>query len=165
MNDKLILTLVAAVARNGVIGRANDLPWDIPEDRKRFKALTVGKVVLMGRKTFESIFSRLGKPLPGRTNVVVTHNPQFRAPEGVRIYRSLEEALEKLRDQPEVCVIGGGEIYRQTMPLADRLEVTHVDQEVRGDVTFPTIDPKVWKKTFEEKHEGYTFATYEKIRV
>src|SRR3990167_9373846 len=121
MNDKLILTLVAAVARNGVIGRANDLPWDIPEDRKRFKALTVGKVVLMGRKTFESIFSRLGKPLPGRTNVVVTHNPQFRAPEGVRIYRSLEEALEKLRDQPEVCVIGGGEIYRPTMPLADRL--------------------------------------------
>src|SRR3989344_4902414 len=115
MNDKLILTLVAAVARNGVIGRANDLPWDIPE--------------------------------------------------GVRIYRSLEEALEKLRDQPEVCVIGGGEIYRQTMPLADRLEVTHVDQEVRGDVTFPTIDPKVWKKTFEEKHERYTFATYEKIRV
>ena len=157
-----MITLIAAVAKNGVIGKANDLPWDIPEDRKRFRALTVGKVVLMGRKTYESIYSRLGKPLPNRTNVVVTHNPRFQGAEGVLVFRSLEDALEKLRNETEICVIGGGEIYRQTMPLADRLEVTHVDQEVRGDVTFPTIDPKVWKKTFEEPHEGYIFATYEK---
>ena len=102
MNDKPILTLVAAVARNGVIGRANDLPWDIPEDRKRFKALTVGKVVLMGRKTYESIYSRLGKPLPNRTNVVVTHNPGFQAAEGVLVYRSLEDALEKLKNEKEI---------------------------------------------------------------
>ena len=162
MNDKLILTLVAAVARNGVIGRANDLPWDIPEDRKRFKALTVGKVVLMGRKTYESIYSRLGKPLPNRTNVVVTHNPGFQAAEGVLVYRSLEDALEKLKNEKEICVIGGGEIYRQTMPVADRLEVTHVDQEAEGEVKFPPIDPGVWRKTFEEQHEGYAFATYEK---
>ena len=157
-----MITLIAAVAKNGVIGKANGLPWDIPEDRKRFRALAVGKVVLKGRKTYESIYSRLGKPLPNRTNVVVSRNSGFQTPEGVLVYPSLEEALRKLKNEQEVCVIGGGEIYRQTLPLADRLEITHVGQEAEGEVKFPPIDPGIWKKTFEEPHEGYIFATYEK---
>ena len=158
------ITLIAAVAKNGVIGKDNDLPWYLPEDLKRFKALTTGKTVLMGRKTFESILKRLGKPLPNRTNVVVTHNRGYEAAAGVFLYHSLEEALEARKNDKEIYVIGGGEIFRQTMTLADALEITYVNVEIAGDVFFPKIDEAKWRKTKEEMHQGFSFATYERAK-
>lgn len=157
------ITIVAAVARNGVIGRANDLPWYLPEDLKRFKKLTAGKIVLMGRKTFESILGRLNKPLPNRTNVVVTHNRSYEVPSGVLLFHTLEEAVDSLGSAGDIYIIGGGEIFRETIPIADRLEITHVAQDAPGDVYFPEIDSNQWKKVWEEPHDSFTFATYERI--
>ncbi|MFH1253087.1 MAG: dihydrofolate reductase [Candidatus Uhrbacteria bacterium] len=156
-----MLTLIAAVAANGVIGKNNELPWYLPEDLKHFKQLTTGHTVLMGRKTFESIVARLGKPLPDRKNIVITRQTDYPAPVGTFVYQDLETAL-KNHDNEQIFVIGGAEMYRQTIDLADRLEITHVSGDVDGDATFPTIDPTIWIKTNEEKHEGFTFTTYQK---
>jgi dihydrofolate reductase len=135
-----------AIAENGVIGRAGGLPWRLSTDMKRFKADTMGNPVVMGRKTFESI----GKPLPGRLNVVVTRQRDWHA-EGVETAPSLDAAIRLGRkravDMPaarEVCIIGGGEIYKDAMPLTGWLHVTHVLAAVEGDTFFPTIDPAVW---------------------
>jgi dihydrofolate reductase len=147
----LDITLVVAVSSNGVIGREGDLPWRLSTDLKRFKALTLGRPVVMGRKTFQSI----GKPLPGRENVVVTRDPGFSA-EGVHVARSVDEALdlaERLarRDGAgEIAVIGGGQIYAQTLPRATVLHVTHVEKALDGDTTFPPIDPDTWQSGDEE---------------
>lgn len=154
-----MLTLIAAVATNNVIGKNNELPWYLPEDLKHFKALTTGHAVLMGRKTFESIVARLGKPLPNRKNIVITRQTDYQAPEGVLVYADLDEAL-KNNAAENIFVIGGAEMYRQTIDRADRLEITHIDHDVEGDVTFPFIDPAIWKKAAEEKHEGFSFTTY-----
>ena len=142
-----VITLIVARAENGVIGRDGKLPWHLPEDLRRFKALTMGTPMVMGRKTFESI----GKPLPERLNIVVTRDPAFRA-EGVEVTHSLRDALTLARArarcmaQPnEACVIGGGEIYAQAIGMADRLVITHVLAEVEGDARFPAIDPAVWQ--------------------
>jgi dihydrofolate reductase len=139
--------IYVAVAENGVIGRDNGLPWRLSSDLKRFKAGTMGKPIVMGRKTFESI----GKPLPGRLNIVVTRDRAFRA-EGAEVVGSIEEALTLARIRgrcmagaDEICVVGGGEIYRQAMPLADRLHVTHVLAAPDGDAHFPEIDPVTWR--------------------
>jgi len=139
----LSISLVVVVARNGVIGRGGGLPFRMSTDMRRFKALTVGHPVVMGRKTWES-FPR--RPLPERTNIVVTRDPGFAADGAVRA-GSLEEALGIARAAPggeAIKVIGGGEIYAQAMPLADRLDVTHVEAEVEGDTRFPVIDPAAW---------------------
>ena len=143
-----------AVAENGVIGREGDMPWTLSTDLKRFKAQTMGKPVVMGRKTFESI----GKPLPGRLNIVVTRNAGWRA-EGAETVRSLDDALTlaqvRGRCMPagaEICIIGGGEIYRQAIDRADRLHVTHVLASVDGDTHFPAIDPAVWRAALAEDH-------------
>jgi len=150
MNEPRIV-LVVAVAANGVIGRDGDLPWRLPSDLKRFKALTLGKPVLMGRKTWASI----GKPLPGRPNIVVTRDPDFSAP-GAQVVSSLEAGLAAARREAErlgvdeICVIGGGEIYRQVFDRADILHVTHVEAEVEGDTRFPEIDPAQFDKVVEE---------------
>jgi dihydrofolate reductase len=137
------LSLIAAVARNGVIGRDNQIPWRLPSDLKRFKALTLGHPVVMGRKTFQSI----GRPLPGRDNIVVSRHG-FRA-DGALVVSSLDEGLElaqaKAGQGGEVFVIGGAEIYRETLPLADRLYITEVDVTPAGDATFPGIDGEVWR--------------------
>ena len=154
-----MIYLIAAVAKNGVIGKENALPWYIPEDLKRFKELTTGHTVLMGRKTFESIMKRNNKPLPNRTNVVITRDVNFKAPEGAAVYNNLEEAFKKLKGQ-DIYVIGGGQIYKQTIDKADVLYITHVDKDIEGDVYFPEIDPHKWQKVEEEKHEGYSFARY-----
>ena len=141
------IAIYVAIAENGVIGREGGLPWRLSSDLKRFKADTMGKPIIMGRRTWES-FPR--KPLPGRLNIVVTRDAAFRA-EGAETVRSLENAimLAKARGRcmagaDEICVIGGGEIYRQALPLADRLHVTHVLAEVEGDTRFPDIDPQIW---------------------
>jgi dihydrofolate reductase len=136
------ISLVVAMARNRVIGRNNALPWRLSEDLKRFKATTLGKPILMGRKTFESI----GKPLPGRRNIVLTRDPAWRA-EGVDVVRSVEEALRLTRDSPELAVIGGAEIYRLTMPYAERIYLTRVEADVPGDTLFPELDAAQWSET------------------
>ncbi len=158
-----MIALIAAVAKNGVIGANNDLPWNLPEDLKRFRALTAGKTVIMGRKTFDSIFARLKKPLPNRTNVVITRQTDIKMPEGVLVQSSVEDALRS-HGSSDIFVIGGGEIFRQTIDLADTLYITHVHQEVAGDSHFPQIDPQKWKLISDEPQEGdYSFATYKRI--
>jgi len=147
------VAIYVAVAANGVIGRDNGLPWRLSSDLKRFKAGTMGKPIVMGRKTFESI----GKPLPGRLNIVVTRDRAFRA-EGVETAGSLEDALTLARVRgrcmagaDEICVVGGGEIYRQALPLADRLYVTHVLADFDGDARFPEIDRATWRPVASEE--------------
>ena len=139
------IVLVAAIARNGVIGAGGDLVWRISDDLKWFKKTTLGKPIVMGRKTFESI----GKPLPGRDNIVITRQSDF-APAGVIVARTIDEALKlgqewaRASDADEVCVIGGGEIYAQTLPVADRVYLTRVDAAPEGDVYFPDLDLQEW---------------------
>ncbi|NVK35733.1 MAG: dihydrofolate reductase [Rhodobacteraceae bacterium] len=145
------IVLIAAVARNGVIGADNDMPWRLPSDLKHFKAKTVGRPVLMGRKTFDSI----GRPLPGRPHVVISRDPKY-SPDGVETVSSLELALERGRvlageaGVDEVIVMGGGQIYRQAMAIADRLEITEVQLEPRGDTSFPDIDEAVFEEVARE---------------
>lgn len=127
--------IVAAVARNGVIGRGGVLPWRLRSDLRHFRRLTTGHAVLMGRKTWES----LGRPLPDRRNVVVSRDPSFTAP-GAEVYPSLDAARAALADEPVVFVIGGAQLYRQTLPFADRLVLTEVDAEPPGDAFFPEWD-------------------------
>ena len=149
--SKAKIVFVVAVARNGVIGREGDLPWRLPSDLKRFKALTMGKPVLMGRKTWDSI----GKPLPGRPNIVVTRDAHFSAP-GAEVLPSLDAGLAAAEREAadlgvdEICVIGGGQIYAQIFDRADVLHVTHVEADVDGDTRFPPIDPSVFEKVVEE---------------
>lgn len=140
------VALVVAVARNGVIGAGGDLVWRISDDLKWFKKVTMGKPIVMGRKTYESI----GKPLPGRANIVITRNPDY-APEGVSVVRTVEAALDLAREEgaDEICIIGGGEIYAQTLPLADRIYLTRVDAAPEGDVFFPNLDETTWRATRE----------------
>lgn len=139
------IVMVAAVARNGVIGREGDMPWRLPSDLKHFKAVTMGQPMIMGRKTFDAI----GKPLPGRATIVVSRSVE--AIEGADVADSLDRALALAVDRmPEggenrICIIGGGEIYRQAMDRADELDVTHVEAAIEGDTVFPPIDPAVWE--------------------
>lgn len=140
------VAIIAAVGENGVIGAGNDLPWRLPSDFAFFKRTTMGKPLIMGRKTFESI----GKPLPGRTNIVVSRQKGYQ-PDGVIVIDSLAAALVHAQTiaaadgASEVVVGGGGDIYRAAMPLADRLYITHVAASPAGDTTFPPIDPAVWE--------------------
>lgn len=149
MNEPRIV-LVVAVASNGVIGRDGDLPWRLPSDLKRFKQLTLGKPVVMGRRTWDSI----GRPLPGRPNIVITRDPAFSAP-GAQVVASLDDALAAARREAEtlgvdeICVIGGGQIYAQVFDRADILHVTHVEADVEGDTRFPDIDPASFEKVVE----------------
>lgn len=167
------LAIIVAVAENGVIGRNNALPWHLPEDLRYFKRVTMGKPVLMGRKTFDSI----GRPLPGRTNIVITRNPAFRA-EGVEVASSLEAAI-KLAERialvdgaEEAVVIGGAEIYRAALRVADRLYITEVHASVEGDAVLPGIAWAQWREVWRENHEasspnqfGYSFVRYESSAV
>ena len=164
------IILLAAVADNGVFGRDNALPFRQRSDLKRFKALTMGKPVLMGRKTYISI----GKPLAGRTNIVLSRGAGF-APEGVVAAASLAAALAAARDDAqkrgveEIFVIGGTDIFVQTMPLAARMEITHVHAQPRGDTYFPTIDATQWRAVARSDHPAgpldeaaFSYVTYER---
>ena len=144
----MLVSLVAAVAENNVLGRDNQLPWHLPADLKYFKQLTTGHHVLMGRKTWESI----GKPLPNRISLVVSRSDDFR-PEGAAVVRTVEEGIEAARNagETELFIIGGGEIFRLAMPLADRIYLTRINHNFEGDVFFPEIDTNLWKETKSER--------------
>ena len=141
------LALVVAMARNGVIGRGNALPWHLPDDLKHFKALTMGKPILMGRRTYQTI----GRPLPGRDNLVLTHKRDWQA-SGVSAVHSLPEALERAAQASELMVIGGAEIYRLTLPLAQRIYLTEVLADVEGDTVFPALQRNEWREVQAVAH-------------
>ena len=156
------LSLIAAIARNNCIGSHGAIPWHIPEDIKHFKNLTMGKIVLMGRKTWESLPEKW-RPLPNRTNLVITRQDGYVVPVGVEVYHTVDEAVAA-HPREEIMVIGGAEIYRQTIDRADTLYITHVEKLVEGDAFFPEINPSIWKPNEKEKHEGYTLVTYKKSK-
>ncbi len=149
--SQIRVEIVVAVGSNGVIGNEGAMPWHLSTDLKRFKAITMGRPVVMGRRTYQSI----GRALPGRTNIVVTRNARFQAP-GVKVADSVEQALSMARRQAaaddidSVCVLGGGQIYAQVMPIADRMHVTHVEAAPKGDTCFPGIDRSDWEIESEQ---------------
>ncbi len=165
--------LVAAMTRDRVIGHQGAMPWHLPRDLKHFKEVTLGHPVVMGRKTFDSIVASLGKPLPGRLNVVISrHQPTV--PEGVCVYSSLDEALSELakRGEAVVDVIGGGQIYELAMPRADRLYITLIDAEIQGDTWFPEIDKTHWQVSDTQTHppdeanaHAMTFVTFDRANL
>jgi dihydrofolate reductase len=144
----MIISLVVAMDRNRLIGRNQQLPWHLPADLRHFKEITMGKPILMGRKTWESI----GRPLPGRTNVVVTASADFQAP-GCIVTHSIEEALAAVGEDKEVMVIGGAHLYRQLLPRADRIYLTLVDHAFAGDTWFPELDERDWKECCRHDHD------------
>lgn len=160
------IVLIAAIARNRVIGRDNQLLWNVPEDMAHFKALTQGHAVLMGRKTWESLPARF-RPLPGRRNIIVSRQTGYAAP-GAELAPSLDAALALVAGQETVFVIGGADIYRQALPLADRLELTELDLEPEGDAWFPVWDRNQWRETARQTQRsetglGYAFVTWERV--
>lgn len=159
------VSIVAAVARNGVIGRDNTIPWRIPEDLARFRALTMGHAVVMGRKTWDSLPDRF-RPLPGRRNVVVTRNSGWDA-DGAERAASLADALDLLRDEERVFVIGGAQIYAAALDLADELELTEIDAEIEGDTVFPGWDRDAFAEIehqpgISETGTPFAFVRYER---
>ena len=152
------IVIIAAVARNRVIGKDNRLLWNIPEDMAHFKALTAGHTVVMGRKTWESLPPRF-RPLPGRRNIVISRQTDYPAP-GAELADSLENALKLASTATVVFIIGGEQIYRQAIAVADRLEITEVDLEPQGDTWFPEIAAVDWEKTAKTAGNGLVFATY-----
>ena len=143
-----MISVIVAVAQNGVIGGGNTLLWHISEDLRRFKSITMGHPVIMGRRTFESV----GRPLPGRTNVVVSRREDY-TPEGVTVVRSLEEAFALFPQEEEIFVTGGGQIYAQAMPLADKLYLTTVEKDYDGDTRFPDWNRDEWRQVSCERHD------------
>lgn len=161
------IIVLAAVARNHVIGRDNQLAWHLPEDLQHFKGLTLGHTVLMGRKTWESLPARF-RPLPGRRNIVVTRQAHYVA-DGADIAASLPSALALTSENDRVFVIGGAEIYEQALPLADAMELTEVDLEPEGDAWFPAFSGGDWRETarqagVSQNGIAYAFVTYQRIR-
>lgn len=159
-----MMILIAAVAKNGVIGKGNALPWHLPEDMRHFKALTTGHAVLMGRKTWESLPPQF-RPLPNRRNIVVTRNPAYRA-EGAEVVGSLDEAM-KVGADGTAFIIGGAELYTHALARADRLELTEIDADFDGDARFPAFDRAQWRAVKREPGiaaDGlrYAFVTYER---
>jgi len=168
------IVIIAAVAENGVIGRGGTMPWRLKSDMQHFRALTMGKPVVMGRKTYESLHV---KPLPRRTNIVVTRDAKFTAP-GVLVAPSLDAALQAARGDAlrrggeAIMVIGGAEIYARAMPLAQRLEITRIHMQPEGDSFFPAIDPAIWREAAREPHPAgpdddaaYDFVSYLKVNA
>jgi dihydrofolate reductase len=164
-----LIVLVVAVSRNGVIGRDGALPWRLPSDLRRFKEITMGKPIIMGRKTWEALPR---KPLPGRTNIVVSRQPGYLAP-GAIVAGTVNEALAVARSAKpaEIAVIGGGDIYRQILPFADRIYLSEVDAEAEGDTHFPELDDKDWQEVRRDPRlqeagdeAGYVYRVLERRR-
>ena len=159
----MIISLIAAMDKKGVIGKDNSLPWKLSADLKRFKQLTINKPIIMGRKTFESI----GKPLPDRTNIIITHDKNYKA-DGCFVAHSIESALKAAKNSKEAMFIGGAQIFKEILPRADRIYLTLIDADFGGDTYFPDFDKKEWKETFREGHEEeykYSFVNLERIKT
>ncbi|MEI8278804.1 MAG: dihydrofolate reductase [Bacteroidota bacterium] len=166
----MILSLIVALAENNAIGIRGELPWHLPEDLKFFKRTTIGKPVFMGRKTYES----LGRPLPGRLNIVLSSQKDFALPQGVLLYNDIPEAIERLQKEhnEEAFIIGGGQVFEDTLPYAQRMYLTRVHTSIPdADAFFPVIDLSQWKKvwhedhTTDEKHKySFTFEQWERIK-
>jgi dihydrofolate reductase len=159
------VSLIVAVAENGVIGKDNTLPWRLPADLKRFRRLTTGHPVIMGRRSYESI----GRPLPERTNIVVTRRTAYQAP-GCLIAHSLDAAFSLANGATEVFVIGGAELYAQSLERADRIHFTQVHEQIGGDAFFPAFNRNDWRETARERHDtdpqhaySYSFVTFERV--
>ncbi len=160
-----MITMIAAIGSNKAIGKDNELLWHLPNDLKRFKKVTAGHHVIMGRKTFES----LGRPLPNRTNIIISRNENYKA-EGCIVVSSLEDALAAAATDPNPFILGGAQIYTQAMPLADELDITLVKASLEADAFFPEIDLKVWKEVSREDYQAddrhaydYSFVKYKKV--
>jgi dihydrofolate reductase len=160
-----MISIIAAIGKNGELGKDNDLIWHLPNDLKRFKKVTAGHHVIMGRKTYES----LGRPLPNRTNIIITRNTNYTA-EGCVIVNSLQEAIEVSKTDENPYILGGAQIYKQALELANTLDLTLVDAALEADAFFPKIDPKIWQEVTredhfaDEKHQyNYSFVTYKKV--
>lgn len=156
------LSIIVAIAKNRVIGINNTLPWHLPEDLKRFRALTMGHHIIMGRKTYES----LGRLLPGRTTVIVTRNRDYQV-EGALVANSLQDAIALSKDDDEIFLIGGAELYQAGLNLADKLYVTEIDLDVAGDAHFPQISLQQWHETAREAHVSekglqFSYVTYQR---
>ena len=160
-----MLSIIVAVADNGVIGSGNQLPWRLPDDLKRFKALSLGKPIVMGRKTYDSI----GRPLPGRLNVVISRRPGLEIP-GCTVVTSIDEAIAAAQPAPEVVIVGGADIYRQVLPQVQIIHLTRVHANVAGDVLFPQLQEHEWREVAKEYHpaderhaHAFTFSTLERV--
>lgn len=161
----MTLSIVVAMARNRVIGRDNDLPWRLPEDLKRFKALTMGKPIVMGRKTFESI----GRPLPGRTTIVVSRQAGLQIP-GCVVADSIDAAIRAADGTPEIMLVGGAQLYSEALPRVNRIYLTRIHADVEGDTLFPLLDPTEWRETVvgthaaDERHAyAFTYVNLERV--
>jgi len=159
-----MISIIVAVAENNTIGADNKLIWHLPDDLKRFKEITIGNAILMGRKTWESI----GRALPGRTSIVITRNPDYKA-EGAIIAGSLSEAISKVSDDQKIFIIGGGEIYEQAMRVAGKIYLTRVNHSFEGDTFFPEINSSVWEKVSEvffeaDEKNPYSFSFIEYLK-
>ncbi len=161
-----MISMIAAMADNNVIGVRNSLPWNLPADMRHFREMTSGKAVIMGSRTYESI----GKLLPNRRNIIVTIDKDQKVP-GAELVYSIQEAVDAVKGEKEAMVIGGASIYRQFLPMADRIYLTVIDGKFEGDAFFPEIDMKQWKMASEEKHGAdeknshpYSFRVYERVR-
>jgi dihydrofolate reductase len=161
----MTVTLVAAVARNGVIGSGDSIPWQLPGEQRQFKELTWGHVLVMGRRTYDSI----GRPLPGRTTVVVTRQPEWSPPgglpEGLLLAGSVPEALRVARSvDDEVYVVGGGQVYAEALSLADTMVISWVELEPEGDAHFPEVDWAQWREASREQCDGWVRTTYHRVQ-
>ena len=160
-----MITMIAAIGSNGELGKDNDLVWHLPNDLKRFKKITAGHHVIMGRKTFES----LGKPLPNRTNIIITRNKNYKANDCI-VVTSLDEALDAAKADKNPYILGGAQIYKQAIEIADVLDITLVHASLDADAFFPKIDLSLWKEVSREDHLAdekhaydYSFVTYKKV--
>jgi dihydrofolate reductase len=160
-----MLSIIVAVADNGVIGSGNRLPWRLPDDLQRFKALSLGKPIVMGRKTYDSI----GRPLPGRLNIVVSRQPGLQIP-GCSVVTSLDAAIAAAQPAPEVVIVGGADIYRQVLPQVQTIHLTRVHAEIAGDAMFPKLHERQWREVAKEYHpaderhaHAFTFSTLERV--
>jgi dihydrofolate reductase len=159
-----MISIIVAASANNTIGIRGDLPWRLSDDLRRFKETTMGKPIIMGRKTWESI----GRPLPGRLNIVITRQPDFAAA-GCEVVRSVGDAIAAAGDADEIMIIGGSQVYQRALPLADRLYLTRVHTEIEGDAFFPDVDKKTWMLVSDERHAAdernefdYSFRVYQR---
>lgn len=160
------ISIIVAMDRNNIIGIDNDLPWRLSSDLKRFKAITMGKPIIMGRKTHESI----GRPLPGRENIIITRDESYKA-EGCTVIHNIDDLIVFCKAQDEIMIMGGAEIYRQTLSKADKLYLTEVHAEVDGNIVFPKLEKSEWEEVTRENHSAdekneydYSFVILEKVR-